>query len=117
MPERAVGSATTPCCHRVAMTARSDTLEKGQESAGIDWENKRMREELEPLDGEALSLVVEEQKQEMRESADAVARALLNGDVALTDEKVGELWECASRFEALSRVLVRRVPEEHREYE
>jgi len=95
------------------MTANDNTPERGQDSTGVDWESSPTVEELKPLDDEELALVVEEQKEVARERANAASEALLNEDVALTDEMVGELWDSGTRLEAVSRALVQRVPEEH----
>lgn len=96
------------------MTAQHDTPEKGQDSTEVDWDGWPVSEELGELDDEELAIVVEEKKQELRETSDGVNRGLLNEDVALTDEEVEEFWEVVNHLEAVAGALVERVPEKHR---
>jgi hypothetical protein len=96
------------------MTAQESTPETGQESTGVDWNNRHLSRDLEQIEAEELAHVVEEKKQELRASSDTVTRALLNDDVPLTDEKVAALWDTASHLEAIARSLTSRVAEEHR---
>ena len=102
-------SAATPCRH-VAMTADDTTPEKGQDSTELAREGFPMREATD----EEIALALEEEKQKVRSAANDVSRALLNEDVPLTDETVGDLWKAADAVTALSRTLTLRVPEAHR---
>lgn len=92
------------------MTVESNSPENGQESSGIDWRGTPC----ENGSNEEIAMLLEEEKQAVRVACDDVARALLNEDVPLTDEKVAEMDTHASRLKALVRTLTPRVPREYR---
>lgn len=96
------------------MTAQRDTPEEGQDSIEVDWNSPYVADKLDELDDEELALVVEEKKQELRETSDRVNQGLLNEDVPLRDESVANLWKVTRHLEAVGRALTDRVPEEHR---
>ena len=96
------------------MTANTDNRQQQKESIDIDWTGRNVADDLAGLDDETVALLIEEEKQGVRESADEAARALLNEGVELSDEKVADFWDSVERLNALSRTVADRVPEEHR---
>lgn len=75
---------------------------------GIEFESYP----LDDKDDETLALVLEGERQEVKEATDEVTRALLNDDEPLTDEQIDALTEAAQRIDALTRTLSKRVPDE-----
>lgn len=91
------------------MTADDSTPREGHESIGFDDEN-----ELESKTDRELAMLIEEEKNRLRESSEEVTKALLNEDTPLTDHMVGQMWDISMRLRAISTTLVLRVPDEHR---
>lgn len=94
------------------MSKTGDTPIEGHES--IDTEDLVHGTPLEGESDEFVALVLEGQKQEAIAAADTLTRALLNDDVALTDDDVAKLGEIGNAFRSLSHALALRVPEEYR---
>jgi hypothetical protein len=87
------------------MTAEDTTPEKGQDSTGVDWSGYPLQDK----DDETIALVLEDQKGSVQAAVNEVNEALLNEEVALTNEKVGELYVESERLVALTRTLACRL--------
>jgi len=96
------------------MTMNNESGESGRESV----ESRENGPPLMEASDRKVAIVLEFEKDRLREGVSLVNEALMNEDVPLTDEKVARFWDAATTLERLSETLARRVPEEHQlEYE